>query len=140
MEKTYYGKPISTYGQERGYVDYACLASTFNHVLCNNISEVDPYYFENLVSGCPYRYYNRETNDFVSEDEYNEMSDTEQRDVAEELIEVYQYYIVDEGAVNILKEAGELVWYSDKLDCFIWGVTHYGTAWDYVVTSIKIKD
>lgn len=140
MEKTYYGKAVSQYGIEKGYVDYACLASTFNHVLCNNIAEVDPYYFENIASGCPYRYFNRETNDFVDEEKYNDMSDDERGDVDEELVEVYQYYIVEDMAVNILREAGELVYYSDKLDCFIWGVTHYGTSWDYVLTNIKLKD
>lgn len=50
--------------------------------------------------------------------------------------EVYQYYIVRD--IEPLKEANEIVWYIEALDLYIWGVTHYGTGWDYVLTSIKI--
>ena len=39
-------------------------------------------------------------------------------------------------AINILK-AHEIVYYSEELDLYIWGVTHYGTSWDYVLTDIK---
>lgn len=50
--------------------------------------------------------------------------------------EVYQYYIVRD--IEPLKEANEIVWYIEALDLYIWGVTHYGTGWYYVLTNIKI--
>lgn len=54
--------------------------------------------------------------------------------------EVFQYYIISEAGAEILKEwTDEIVWYNEELDLYVWGVTHYGTSWDYVLTDIKIK-
>lgn len=50
--------------------------------------------------------------------------------------EVFQYYIVSDNGAEILKEANEIVWYNEELDMYVWGVTHYGTSWDYVLTNI----
>ena len=52
--------------------------------------------------------------------------------------DVFQWYIVDNNAIDPLRMANELVLYSEKLDCYVWGVTHYGTAWDYVLTDIEL--
>ena len=139
MQKTYYGNAISEYGLERGYVDYACLAKSFNHVLCNNIMEMDPYLMENIISDCPYHYYTKEGVE-IDEDTYNELSWEDQQEINQEPVDIYQYYIVDTNGADILREANELVCYSDKLDLYVWEVTHYGTSWDYVVTNIKIKN
>ena len=53
--------------------------------------------------------------------------------------EIFQYYIVSSNAVDILALNNEIVFYSDKLDMYVWGVTHWGTSWDYVLTDIKIE-
>lgn len=53
-------------------------------------------------------------------------------------VEIYQYYIVSENAIALLEEAKEVYFYNSDLDMYIWGVTHYGTSWDYVLTDIKI--
>ena len=37
-----------------------------------------------------------------------------------------------------MRETNEIVFYSEDLDMYLWGVTHYGTSWDYVLTDIKI--
>lgn len=82
-----------------------------------------------------------------------EMSEQEQTKIGEEIIalesdledfkpcqnEVFQWFIVSDNALELLKEAGELVLYSEKLDCYVWGVTHWGTSWDYVLTSIRLR-
>lgn len=52
--------------------------------------------------------------------------------------EIFQYYIVDDNGAEILKDCGEIVFYNDELDMYVWGVTHYGTSWDYVLTNIEI--
>ena len=52
--------------------------------------------------------------------------------------EIFQYYIVSD--IQLLKECNELVFYSPLLDCYIWGVTHWGTSWDYVLTSLKLRE
>ena len=111
--KYFYGNEISEYGLEHGYVDYRTLAKAFDAVLNNYIYEATFDDWE-LESGCDY-------------DEENECYE-----------DIFQYYIVDDQGANILKEVGEIVYYNKKLDMYLWGVTHYGTSWDYVLTDIKI--
>lgn len=53
--------------------------------------------------------------------------------------EIMQYYIVSDNAVDILELNNEIVYYIDKLGLYVWGVTHCGTSWDYVLTNIKIE-
>lgn len=53
--------------------------------------------------------------------------------------DVFQWYIISDNGAEILKEAGEIVFYNEELDMYVWGVTHYGTGWDYVLTNIKIE-
>jgi hypothetical protein len=117
----FYGNKISEYGLENGYIDYRTLAKCFDAVLVNDITklfyaDVNGEYNEpELVNGCDYN------------EEY------------EEYEEVYQYYIISDNGANILKElTDEIVYYIPLLDCYVWGVTHYGTAWDYVLTDIKL--
>lgn len=43
--------------------------------------------------------------------------------------EVYQYYIITDAGAQFLSE----------LDMYIWGITHFGTSWDYVLTDIKLQ-
>lgn len=52
--------------------------------------------------------------------------------------EIFQYYIVDDWGARLLQDIDEVVYYNEKLDMYLWGVTHYGTSWDYVLTNIKI--
>lgn len=55
--------------------------------------------------------------------------------------EIYQYYIIDYSGYNTLKyHTNEIVYYLEPLDLYIWGVTHWGTSWDYVLTNIKIME
>ena len=69
-------------------------------------------------------------NGFLGLVSYNEETD--------EYEEYYQFYIVSDNGAKILAEANETVWYNEELDMYVWGVTHWGTSWDYVLTSIKI--
>lgn len=112
----FYGNKISDYGIQNGYVDYATLAKAFDAVLNNDIipKTMNIGYWE-LVSGFDY---DEET---------------------EEYADIYQYYIVSDNGAKILKEAGEIVYYNEELDMYVWGVTHFGTSWDYVLTNIKIR-
>ena len=113
LKKQFLGNYISEYGLEKGYVDYACLANSFDAVLCNNIAK----YAEDfeLVNG----------SDYDEEDDY--------------YYDIYQYFIIDSNGYNILKEyTDEIVYYLEDLDIYIWGVTHLGTSWRYVLTDIKI--
>lgn len=54
----------------------------------------------------------------------------------ERYYDFYQYFIVDGNGASILEESGETVWYNEYLDLYVWGVNHWGTSWDYVLTNI----
>ena len=55
--------------------------------------------------------------------------------------EIYQYYIISNSGYNVLKyHTNEIVYYIETLDIYVWGVTHWGTSWDYVLTDIKIEE
>ena len=113
--KYFYGNQISDYGTEHGYVDYRTLAKCFDAVLNNDImSKTAEIGYWDIISGSDYD---------EEEDSYSD---------------IYQMYIVSDNAVPILEEAGEIVYRNEELDLNVWGVTHYGTAWDYVLTDIKI--
>lgn len=112
----FYGNKISDYGLENGYVDYGTFAKAFDAVLANDLMRVtaDIGWWES-----------------VGASEYDEEDDSYH--------EVFQWYIVDENGAKLCQEAGEIVYYNEELDLYLWGVTHYGTAWNYVLTDIKCK-
>ena len=67
----------------------------------------------------------------------NEIADLRQEEDYSQ--EIFQYYIVDDNGAAILEEANEIVFYNEEFDIYIWGVTHWGTSWDYVLTDIRIE-
>ena len=55
--------------------------------------------------------------------------------------EIFQYFIIDSNGADILSRyTNEFVYYCEELDIYIWGVTHWGTSWDYVLTDIELKE
>ena len=110
------GCEVSEYGRQYGKVDYHCLSEIVGHkVLNNNIIQIDydNWYLENGAD------YDEET---------------------EEYAEVFQYYIIDDNGADILKRyTDELVYYNENLDMYLWGITHWGTGWDYVLTNISYE-
>jgi hypothetical protein len=131
------GNKISNYGLTAGYVDYYCLRQSIDAVLNNDIiqktNETIGYW--ETVNGSELYYWDNETNDYI---DYNDIENWDNID--EYYYEIYQYYIISEAGYNILSEyTDEIVFYNDVLDMYVWGVCHYGTAWDYVLTDIKIE-
>ena len=54
--------------------------------------------------------------------------------------EIFQYYIISDSGAQILEDwTNAIVFYNEELDMYDWGVTHYGTAWSYVLTDIKLN-
>ena len=52
--------------------------------------------------------------------------------------DVFQWFIISEHGASILQEyTDEIVYYNEELNIYLWGVTHYGTSWDYVLTDIE---
>lgn len=156
----FYGNEVSDYGKENGYVDYRTLAKAFDAVLNNNIINATGWENWSKVSGSvdnseeieELREQAEELEDTITldtDDDYDkeimervrELEDqiAELEREQEEESEIFQYYIVSDNGATILEEADEIVFYNEELDMYVWGVTHYGTAWDYVLTNIKIE-
>lgn len=161
------GNKISEYGLEHGYIDYGTLAKAFDAVLCNNItslfySTINGEYNEvEQVSGFIDNQDEidelQEQIDALEMEQPSIMDDVEQYEKIQEQIdelqeqidelqdeqdnqsdEIFQYFIVSDAGAELLKDYGEIVYYLPALDIYVWGVTHYGTSWDYVLTNIKI--
>ena len=133
------GKRISNYGLQNGYIDYHTLASSFDAVLANNIRSATNYEDWELVNGSDYYYYDKEGNIYNTEDEIEEAG-IGYSDLDIEYNEYYQEYIISESGYKILSDyTNEIVWYNEKLDLYLWSVSHFGTSWDYVLTDIKIE-
>ena len=157
----FYGNKISDYGLENGYVDYRTLAKAFDAVLANDLmSQTEGVigWWEMKSGGTDNseeielrqeRIDELETELLTTEDEeesakIQNLIDEEEREISlledeEEPDEVFQWFIVDDNGARILKEFNEIVYYNEELDLYLWGVTHFGTSWDYVLTNIKIE-
>ena len=121
---SFYGHKISEYGLQNGYIDYATLAKAFDAVLNNDIiaKTQDIGYWE-CVNGS----------------EYYETEDSE-GNIHEGYYDIYQYFIISQSGFETLQRfTDESVYYNEELDMYVWGVTHYGTSWDYVLTNIAVK-
>lgn len=160
--KYFYGNEVSEYGQKNGYVDYRTLAKAFDAVMCNDIMqqtdgaglgywEQESGFIDNSEQIEELESQIEELEDMITEDSTEEQDEEttvkidELREQIEELEEeqdrqpdIFQWFIVDSQGAQILDEAGEIVYYNSTLDLYLWGVTHWGTSWDYVLTNIKI--
>lgn len=153
----YYGNEVSEYGVEHGRVDYATLAKCFDAVLNNDIMSLtyDIGYWEQ-VSGTidnseeieeleekkdELEDENDESPSQILENEIDLLNEKieELENEQDEQPEIFQYFIVDDYGGRLLQEINEIVFYNEKLDMYLWGVTHYGTSWDYVLTNIPIE-
>lgn len=123
-KKYYYGNPISEYGMEHGYVDYATLAKCFDSVLNNDIMSLTYDIGSwDQISGT-----------IDNTDEIEDLESEQNQDP-----EVFQWFIIDDRGARLLQqETNEIVYYNEALDMYLWGVTHFGTSWNYVLTNIKI--
>lgn len=156
--KYFCGNEISRYGQEHGYVDYRTFSKAFDAVLNNDIMQqtqaaglgywepcgASEEYYED-GDGNRYTYaeaqskieeINEELATCENEERIEELE--AERDALEEehYYDVFQWYIIDDNGARICEEFGEIVYYNEALDMYLWGVTHYGTSWDYVLTDI----
>ena len=160
------GNKISEYGLQCGYLDYHTLAKSFDAVLVNDItklfySTVNGEYSEpeqengfidnsdeidakrEQIETLEYTRDNSDDNEQIAyideqiaiiEDDISEL-EREQ----DEQPEIYQYFIVsDQGARYIKDYTNDPLYYLPVLNCYIWGVTHWGTSWDYVLTDCKL--
>lgn len=163
---TYFcGNEVSDYAKEQGYLDYRTLAKAFDAVLNNDIMSITDsngigYWnqengmidnsdeieeLENKISDTEEKMeeLDEKSNDYkVLESEIDEMQSRidELQNQQDYPPEVFQWYIVDENGADIIKEyTDDPLYYNEALDMYLWGVTHYGTSWDYVLTDVKLN-
>ena len=155
-QKYYYGNAVSEYGLEKERVDYATLAKCFNAVLNNDIMSLtyDIGYWEQvsgIIDNSEEIEELEEKRDELEEENENNPSqiiENEINEINEQIEEleneqyndpeVFQWFIVDDCGAKLLQDISEIVYYNEKLDMYLWGVTHCGTSWNYVLTSIEI--
>lgn len=119
--KYFCGNEISQYGQQQGYLDYGTLSRAFNTVLVNDITKL----------------FYTDINGEYSEPEYINGFD---EDGGYDDPEIFQYFIISNQGAELLQEyTNDPVFYLPVIDCYIWGVTHFGTCWDYVLTDVKLE-
>lgn len=122
-KKYFYGNEISEYGMQHNRVDYRTLAKCFDAVLCNDVTKL----FYSTINGDYNEAELENGSDYNEEEDYYE--------------DIYQYYIISSYGAEILERyTNEIVYYLPALDIYVWGVTHFGTSWDYVLTDIKIDE
>ena len=107
---TFCGNEASEYAKEKGYLDYLTFSKAFEGVICNDIIEKTDY-----VIG----YWEQVNGDGA---------------------EIYQYFIVDDNGAKLIQDyTDDPLFYNEELDLYVWGITHWGTSWDYVLTEIKLN-
>jgi hypothetical protein len=151
--KYFFWNEISQYGQQCGYLDYATLAKSFDAVPVNDItklfySDVNGEYIEpEQINGYI------DNSDAIEElrEQIDALEDPEQIAALEDQIDdlereqdeqrdIYQYYIISSAGADIIETyTNDPLFYLDFLDCYIWGVTHYGTGWSCVLTDVKLS-
>jgi hypothetical protein len=152
------GNKISDYGVEHGFLDYATLAKSFDAVLNNDIMtktydigywDQESGFVDNSEEIEELQERIEELEELITDDTTEEQDNETTRQIEElqeqieeleneqdEQPEIYQYYIVSDAGARTLEEINEIVFYNDVLDMYVWGVTHWGTSWDYVLTNV----
>lgn len=148
---TFCGNEASDYAKEQGYLDYATFAKAFDAVMNNSIME----------NTCEIGYWDQENgiidNSEEIEDLEEQIADLEEgsedyKDIQEQIEDleeeqeqsydqdIFQYFIVsDQGAEMIKQYTDDPLFYNETLDMYVWGITHYGTAWSHVLTDVKLN-
>ena len=160
---TFCGNEASEYAKKEGYLDYSTLSKAFDAVLNNRIMECDIGYWEQEHGFIDNSEEIEEINERIEEiddklaelieadaeetEEYKQLQ--QELEILQENLEyleeennneIYQFFIISESGADILKEyTDEIIFYNEELDMYVWGVTHYGTSWSYVLTNIKLN-
>ena len=163
---TFCGDEASDYAKENGYLDYATFSKAFDAVINNSIMEntceIGFWEQENGIidNSEEVEALKEEITDienrleFLTDEEIEEaqMLQEEINSIQEQIEEleedqersynqeIFQYYIVsDQGAEMIKQYTDDPLFYNETLDMYVWGITHFGTSWNYVLTDVKLN-
>lgn len=162
------GNEASDYAKKNGRLDFRTLAKAFDAVMNNGIiSHTDGVigYWEQIggyIDNSEAIYDLTEKANEIRDD-LSDMLDDDKENTAEYMTlqqeledieyeigeledeqnyqsEIFQFYIISDYGAGILETwTDEIVFYNEELDMYVWGVTHYGTSWDYVLTEIELN-
>lgn len=105
-----FGIEVSAYAKEKGYLDYRTLAKMLEDCILNNSLRSEIFEGWELVHG--------------------------KVDQA-----IMQDFIISRYGFELLQEfTDEIVFYNDRLNIYIWAVTHWGTGWAYELTNTKLNE
>lgn len=54
--------------------------------------------------------------------------------------DIFQYFIIDDCSSDLFIKLEYTVFYSNVLNVYVVGITHWGTAWNYVLTNQTFDD
>lgn len=54
--------------------------------------------------------------------------------------DIYQYYIIDDYSSDLFIKLEYPVFYSNALNVYVVGITHWGTSWNYILTNQTFDD
>lgn len=105
-----FGIEVSAYAKEKGYLDYRTLAKMLEDCILNNSLRSEIFEGWELVHG--------EVDQAIMQD-----------------------FIISRYGFELLQEfTDEIVFYNDRLNIYIWAVTHWGTGWAYELTNTKLNE
>lgn len=136
-------------------ISYADLADKVkDSVLFNNHNDVDEFWYEGMIVS-PLM---QERLDAIDEEKRAEalkeiedsQDESEKAKLTEELEDIYPttimdlcegciyqtYAITPEGARFLFNHTTEIISYSEKLGLYLWHITHWGTSWSGVHTTL----
>lgn len=128
-------KELNSYKDVKTYADFVEFYG-IKAILNNSIIEKFPYEYQ-VINGELETYYNNE-GDEITLEEYEEL---EYPEYDPEPVEIYQYYIVSESDANLIADyTDDIVFYIPEINVYLWAITHYGTAWDYVPITLNVDE
>ena len=167
--KYFYGNKISDYGLENKRLDYKTLYNAVGGVMVNDITKlfysslngeyIEPELINAYIDNTEQieeiqekidillDQYKEEENDIKAaelmadidnlEEQIKELEKQQEESCCPE---IYQYFIISSWAADIIAEfTNDPIYYIEVLDMYIWGITHWGTSWDYVLTDVKLE-
>lgn len=88
---------------------------------------------------------NKHDIDNLTDDDLRLVEDDYYMDIIDDLglsyyDDMYQYYIIDDYSSDLFIKLGYPVFYSNVLNVYVVGITHWGTSWNYILTNQTFDD
>lgn len=87
-----------------------------------------------LINGSDVCYTDDEDGHELTKEEISQyLSGDYPNDVSKGYVDIYQFFIIEStGADYLMRHTDEIVYYSEKLEMYVWGIDDFGTPWEAV--------